>query len=247
LNVDRAKVLQKAKQTAGLLLIALGLVLFYVAASVIAASGLEATLLSTWAAAGLVFVGSYWLFSLSMRYSLGSLLVMLVALFGWSMIMLIQLPSDLQILLASIVSFVSVLIYRQWSRKKALGSQSLFNRGRRLPKFVGIFLFVLGVVLLFSLVDIAEVFGLFCMWLVSIPLCLDVLVGFQLMRGKGLKDALVGWSAYVILTLIPFVVFMPLAYQIPAIILMLTAIVFGLYTYRKSRLRSIKSARVCSD
>jgi hypothetical protein len=235
------KVSPRVRQTAGLLFIASGLLLFYVAASIIVAYGLAAALASAWAAACLVFVGSSWLLSVSLRHFSSSLAIILVALFGWSMIILIQLPGNLQILLASIVSLVSVMIYMRWNRKKAKGSQSLFSRSRHLSEFVGIFLLIPGVVLLFLLVGVAEVFGPFIMWLVSLPLCLDVLVGFQLIRGKGLKGALAGWFAYVILTLIPFIVFMPLAYQIPAIALTLTAIIFGLYTDRKRRLRSINT------
>jgi len=161
-------------------------------------------------------------------------LLAFVVLLGWSMILLIQLPDDLQILLASIVGLVSVMIYRQWSKKKVFGSPSLLSKSRRLSKFVGIFLLVIAVLLFFWIEDVVVVLGPFRIWLVSLPLCLDIFVGLQLVRRKRLKEAIVGWFAYVILTLIPFIPFMPLGFQIPTIALVLTAILLGLLTYRKA-------------
>jgi hypothetical protein len=231
-----------------LLFVVLGLLLFYFVGIFFASYSLVAALVSAWIVAGLICTGVFLALNASLRRSSKSLLAVFVVLVAWSMILLLRLPSNFQIFLASFTSFAFVLLYWYYKKKPSILWLS-FSKNKRLSKIVGILLVVPGFVLFFSLAGVAEAFNMFTAWLVSLPLCLDVMVGFQLMRGKRLKEAIVGWFGYIILTLIPFVVVLPTVYHLPieyqilTLTLTPTVIILGLYSYRQQYRQRIRSTK----
>jgi hypothetical protein len=112
-----------ARKILGLLLIATGLLLI-LALFYIAPYGLVAGLAFSWIIAILICTGSFLLLNVNFRKSLSPLFAVLLALILWSSIFLVQLPGSMQILLASVVGFASVLLYRVFKAKKS-GSHRL--------------------------------------------------------------------------------------------------------------------------
>jgi hypothetical protein len=106
-----------AKQLLGLLLMATGLLLFCFILFYVAPYGLVAGLISGWAVAILICGGCFLLLNVRVRSSLSSFLAVLALLVGWSFIFFVQLPDNLQFLLASVVALVFVLSYRFFARK----------------------------------------------------------------------------------------------------------------------------------
>jgi len=223
---------------AGFLLIIAGILVFYFAASFIVSSGLIAVLIFAWSAACLAFAGVICLLRPDLRKSLISLPIIFVALFGWTLILLLPLPDDSQILLASIVSLSSVLLYASLRRAKTLNSHWSNEKDRWLSMIVGISLFVPGLILLILCIGLAVILSPFMAWLITLPLALDILIGLQLMRRKSLKEAAIGWLFYALPPAVVFmfgytIFFIIPPYNILATIVTATAIISGLYLFHK--------------
>jgi hypothetical protein len=107
-----------AKRILGLLLIAMGLLLIFVLID-IAPYGLVAGLVFAWVVTILISAGSFLLLNVRVRNYLPSLLAVSMALILWSLIFLVQLPSNLQILLAPVVGLVSILLWRFFKAGKS--------------------------------------------------------------------------------------------------------------------------------
>jgi len=107
-----------AKRILGLLLIAMGLLLIFVFIDIVP-YGLVAVIVFAWVITILISAGSFLLLNVQVRNSLPSLLAVSMILILWSLIFLIHLPGNLQILLASVVALVSVLFYRFYKTRKS--------------------------------------------------------------------------------------------------------------------------------
>ena len=114
----------EAKQIFGLAAIAMGFVFFCLALINIALLGLLDALVLGWVAAILICLGSFLLFNIHVRDYVASLLVIFIALIFWNLIFLLQLPGDLQILLAPVVGIVFILVYRFFKTRKSRGHHS---------------------------------------------------------------------------------------------------------------------------
>jgi hypothetical protein len=112
----RSEVSMDKRKTLSLLLIAIGLLLFCFVLIDIAPYGLVAGLVSGWGAAILICSGSFLLLNAHVRKSL---LAVFMALIVWSLIFLVQLPGNLQILIAPAIGLISILVYKSFKTRKS--------------------------------------------------------------------------------------------------------------------------------
>jgi hypothetical protein len=232
----------RSRQVVGLLLIVAGLLVFYFVGAVIASSGLRGALFSAWAASGLICAGSFLVIQLDIRRYLRSLLLVFVVLLGWSMVLLVQLPSSFQIFMFAFTSFIFGLLWYSWKNKPVV-SWKPSSVHARLLVVAGIVLFVLSLIPFLAFASISEEFGLLVALFSMIPPSLSLLVGLQLARRKRLKDAVLAWlildvtMLYPVLVVLPTAFNIPIAYQIMAetliVVVTVAAFVIGVHSYRK--------------
>jgi hypothetical protein len=236
----------RTKQAVGLSFIVTGLLVFYFAGVIIASHGLGGALFSAWVASGLICIGSFLVIQLDIRRYLRSLLLVFVVMLGWTMVLLVQLPSNFQIFIFAFTSFIFGLLWYFWKNKSVI-SWRLTSTYTRLPVFVGALLFALSLIPFLAFASILVEFGLLVAWFSMMPASLGLLVGLQLARRKRLKDAVLAWlvldamMSYAILVVLPTAFNIPVAYQIMAealiVIVTVAALVIGLRSYRKRHRR----------
>lgn len=110
----------------GVALIVLGFLMFHFLAPVAARTGLLATWILAWLIITSISLGTLTTFRLP--YSPKSLLLAFVLLILWSTIFFIPLPDNSQNLLAVIIAFVSVLLYRYYNKRKHLSQENNANK-----------------------------------------------------------------------------------------------------------------------
>lgn len=170
------------------------------------------------------------------------MLLVFVVLLGWTMVLLLQLPGNFQIFMFAFTSFIFGLFLYYWKKKPVISWRSP-SVHRRLLAIAGAVLLVPSFTLFIMFVSIVDDLGLFVGWLSMLPASLGLLVGFQLVRGKRLKDAVLAWLVLDAIMLYPFLVVLPTAFSMPiayqivveALIIVLTVVAFvvGVHSYRK--------------
>jgi hypothetical protein len=114
----------ETKQVLGLLLVGMGLLLFCFVLIDVAPYGPAAGLVSSWVVVILICSGIFLWLNVHVRDSLPSIVAVLMALIILSLIFLVPLPGNLQILLAPAVGLVSLLLYRFFKARKSSRSSS---------------------------------------------------------------------------------------------------------------------------
>ena len=113
-----------AKQILGLLLVGTGLLLFCFVLIDVAPYSPAAGLVSGWVVAILICSGIFLWLNVHVRDSLPSIVAVLMALMILSLIFLLPLQGNLQILLAPAVGLASLLLYRFFKARKSSRSLS---------------------------------------------------------------------------------------------------------------------------
>jgi len=223
---------------AGLLLLAVGFLILLFLTPFAAASGLLASLFLVWSFISLVGLALALILHLRLKQYVKSLLTALAFLIPWSTIFFIPLPDSSQLLLALVVALIGVLIYQNYSKKSL--------RNKRGDGFVnkptGAFLILFACVILYFLYTFMLIYGLFVVWLASLPLFLVIFIGLVAFLKTEVKKAIESWLAFVFLTLLPWITVLSGIYQILSVILVAIVAVLGLYWYRR-RYRVIRSHR----
>ena len=251
------------KKATGLLLMIVGFSFLMLGIPSVFQFGLLGTLMFSWLVALIFGVAGFLLVDLGVRRSVRAILIAFGLLIPWSLIMLIQLPDQSQLLLASFVALVGVLFYRQYyqkhkpqktahiegiEEKKKVESQQVpipkpmhEGLGRRslLRKIVGSLFLIIGGFLFFTLFPFVMLYiSLFKAWLVLIPILLIMTVGYHLFANRKLKAAIQTWIGIVLVTFLPYIFLFPVVYQILSACILVIGFLSSLYWYRSRYLKS---------
>ena len=155
------------------------------------------------------------LFSLTCVSYLQSVLLVFVVLLGWTMVLLLQLPVNFRIFMFAYTSFIFGLFLYYWKKKPVISWRSPSVRRTPISHCWSCLFLVPSFTLFIMFVSIVDDLGLFVGWLSMLPASLGLLVGFQLVRGKRLKDAVLAWLVLDAIMLYPFLVVLPTAFSMP--------------------------------
>lgn len=260
------------KRATGLLLMIVGfLALFSI--PFVFQFGLLGTLTFSWLVALLFCVAVFLLVDLTFRRSVRAILIGSGLVVPSSLIMLIQLPDELQLLLWSLVVSIILLFYRRYYEKHKLEKTShiegIEEKKKSEPERVSITIFpqqglgkpsnlrkAVGILLIaastFSFLVILPGLAMIDSRHVSVTrlylpawlLALVFFVGSSLFSNRRLKTALQAWIGCVFLTFLPLVVLFPLLYEILSICIWVTILVSFLHWYRKKHLAEMRNQAI---
>lgn len=108
------------KRIVGFSFIVAGLMLFMVLSPIAAQEGLCTVIVSTYLIVICVAVGSFLFLRAGFWNAIKSLIIVLALFLPWFAIFLTPLPSDIQLLLAVLVAFIAVLLYRRYYIKHSV-------------------------------------------------------------------------------------------------------------------------------
>ena len=100
----------------GVLFVALGLIVFAFLSPIVVAQGMFAELASIWLMTGCIAAGSLLIAGIASKRIIRALAIGFALFLPWSAILFIPLPCDTEFLVAVLVLFVGLLLYRQYHK-----------------------------------------------------------------------------------------------------------------------------------
>ncbi|MGA2310468.1 MAG: hypothetical protein ABSG57_13095 [Candidatus Bathyarchaeia archaeon] len=224
--------------------------------------GLLGALMFGWFLALLFGVAGFLLVDLGFRRSVRAILLGFGIMIPWSLILLIQLPDELQLWLALFIALVGVLFYKRYQARKSqkiahvegidekqkktepqqvkitIFPQQSMGKPSALRKTVGVLL-IAGSTFSFLVIlpSLAVTDNMHVhigrLMLAAWFLALVLFVGASLFSNRKLKLAVQGWIEFVFVTFLPLVVLFPLDYEILSICIWITILASFIYWYCK--------------
>lgn len=105
------------RRTVGILLIALGLILFGFLPPIVVAQGMLAELASIWLMGGCIAAGALLIAGVTSKRLIRASAIGFAFVLPWSAILFIPLPGQTQFLVAVLVLFMGLLLYRHYHKR----------------------------------------------------------------------------------------------------------------------------------